>query len=130
MEHLGVVLILTESIPCCPSPLLRYAAPVLIALSMALLCWAVTAAGGLGPMLSAPSQFAAGMPKAGQLAATFIPALTANVGYWATLALNIPDFSRCSARLLACLPLMGGITAGCTSGKFVPTWNAVQCMHM
>mmetsp|Transcript_1725 Transcript_1725/g.4396 ORF Transcript_1725/g.4396 Transcript_1725/m.4396 type:complete len:343 (-) Transcript_1725:159-1187(-) len=72
----------------------KYAAPVLIALSMALLCWAVTAAGGLGPMLSAPSQFAAGMPKAGQLAATFIPALTANVGYWATLALNIPDFSR------------------------------------
>ena len=45
-------------------------------------------------MLAAPSQFAVGMPKAGQFWQTFLPALTANVGYWATLSLNIPDFSR------------------------------------
>ncbi|CAI5969661.1 unnamed protein product [Closterium sp. NIES-64] len=53
-------------------------------------------AGGLGPMLSAPSLFAPGGPKHGQFWKTFFPALTANVGFWATLSLNIPDFTRYS----------------------------------
>eukprot|EP00242_Pyramimonas_sp_CCMP2087_P017892 CAMPEP_0198226230 /NCGR_PEP_ID=MMETSP1445-20131203/104520_1 /TAXON_ID=36898 /ORGANISM="Pyramimonas sp., Strain CCMP2087" /LENGTH=549 /DNA_ID=CAMNT_0043905999 /DNA_START=150 /DNA_END=1796 /DNA_ORIENTATION=- len=70
------------------------AAPVLILMSIALVVWAYTSAGGFGPMLAAPSQFAAGMPKEGKFLATFFPALTANVGFWATLALNIPDFTR------------------------------------
>jgi NCS1 family nucleobase:cation symporter-1 len=69
-------------------------APLLIALGLALLAWAYQAAGGFGPILSQPSQFAAGGPKAGQFWTFFFPALTANVGFWATLALNIPDFSR------------------------------------
>jgi hypothetical protein len=38
----------------------KYSAPVLVALAAALLAWALTAAGGFGPMLSAPSQFAPG----------------------------------------------------------------------
>jgi NCS1 family nucleobase:cation symporter-1 len=74
--------------------LLNIKAPLLIALGLALLVWAYGAAGGLGPMLSQPSQFAEGGPKAGRFWAFFFPALTANVGFWATLALNIPDFSR------------------------------------
>src|ERR1700759_2657951 len=45
-------------------------------------------------MLSQPSQFDAGQPKSGRFWAFFIPALTANVSFWATLSLNIPDFSR------------------------------------
>jgi NCS1 family nucleobase:cation symporter-1 len=45
-------------------------------------------------MLARPSEFAEGGRKAGQFWAFFFPALTANVGFWATLALNIPDFSR------------------------------------
>jgi NCS1 family nucleobase:cation symporter-1 len=45
-------------------------------------------------MLSQPSQFAVGGPKEGRFWAFFFPALTANIGFWATLALNIPDFSR------------------------------------
>jgi NCS1 family nucleobase:cation symporter-1 len=45
-------------------------------------------------MLSQPSQFAPGGPKAGQFWGFFIAALTANVGFWATLSLNIPDFTR------------------------------------
>ncbi len=45
-------------------------------------------------MLAQPSQFAPGQPKAGQFWLFFFPALTANVGFWATLSLNIPDFSR------------------------------------
>jgi NCS1 family nucleobase:cation symporter-1 len=45
-------------------------------------------------MLHTPSQFAPGGPKAGGFWLFFIPALTANIGFWATLSLNIPDFSR------------------------------------
>lgn len=74
----------------------KYSAPVLVALTAALLAWAVGAAGGFGPMLAAPSQFGPGMPKAGQFWATFLPALSGQIGYWATLALNIPDFTRCA----------------------------------
>ncbi|MDX1948558.1 MAG: NCS1 family nucleobase:cation symporter-1 [Pirellulaceae bacterium] len=74
--------------------LLNIKAPLLIALGLVLLGWAYREAGGFGPMLSRPSQFAAGQPKAGQFWLYFIPALTANVSFWATLSLNIPDFSR------------------------------------
>jgi NCS1 family nucleobase:cation symporter-1 len=74
--------------------LLNIKAPLLIALGLALLAWAYSAAGGFGEMLSRPSQFAAGQPKAGQFWAFFVAGLTANVGFWATLSLNIPDFSR------------------------------------
>lgn len=72
----------------------EYGAPILILLSVALLTWAWTSAGGLGPMLSTPSQFGPGGAKAGQFLGTFVAALTANVGFWATLSLNIPDFTR------------------------------------
>ncbi len=72
----------------------RYSAPVLIVLTAALFAWALSAAGGVGPMLAAPSAFAAGGPKAGALWRAVLPAITANVGFWATLSLNMPDFSR------------------------------------
>ncbi len=74
--------------------LLNIKAPILIALGLALLGWAHWRAGGFGPILSQPSKFEDGGAKAGQFWAFFFPALTANVGFWATLALNIPDFSR------------------------------------
>ncbi|MFI5460440.1 MAG: NCS1 family nucleobase:cation symporter-1 [Isosphaerales bacterium] len=74
--------------------LLNIKAPLLIALGFALLAWAYVAAGGFGPMLAQPSKFAAGGPKAGQFWAFFFPALTAMIGFWATLSLNIPDFTR------------------------------------
>src|SRR5438552_18191247 len=45
-------------------------------------------------MLSQPSQFETGQPKEGQFWRFFFPALTANVSFWATLSLNIADFSR------------------------------------
>ncbi|MBD8526568.1 NCS1 family nucleobase:cation symporter-1 [Pseudomarimonas arenosa] len=70
------------------------AAPLLILMCLGLLLWAYIAADGFGPMLSAPSQFAAGGPREGQFASVFWPSLTAMVGFWATLALNIPDFTR------------------------------------
>ena len=74
--------------------LLNIKAPLLIALGLALLYWAYTKAGGFGPILSQPSAFADGQPKAGQFWNYFFPALTGMVGFWATLSLNIPDFSR------------------------------------
>lgn len=70
------------------------AAPFLIAMGLALLAWAYVQAGGFGEMLSAPSQFAPGGAKEGQFWSVFFPSLTAMVGFWATMALNIPDFTR------------------------------------
>ena len=72
----------------------QYAAPFLIAMGLALLAWAYVKADGFGPMLSAPSAFADGGAKEGQFWSVFFPSLTAMVGFWATLSLNIPDFTR------------------------------------
>jgi NCS1 family nucleobase:cation symporter-1 len=74
--------------------LLNLKAPLLIGLGLLLLGWAYNKAGGFGLMLSQPSAFAEGRPKAGQFFGFFFPALTGMVGFWATLSLNIPDFSR------------------------------------
>src|SRR3989475_10658214 len=74
--------------------LLNIKAPLLIALGLVLLAWAYKQAGGFGPILSQPSAFAPGQPKSGQFFLFFFPALTGMIGFWATLSLNIPDFSR------------------------------------
>jgi NCS1 family nucleobase:cation symporter-1 len=74
--------------------LLNIKAPLLIALGLALLAWAYVQANGFGTMLAKPSEFGPGGSKAGEFWPFFFAALTANVGFWATLSLNIPDFSR------------------------------------
>jgi len=74
--------------------LLNIKAPLLLALGLLLLSWAYVQAGGFGPILSQPSQFDIGQPQAGKFWSYFFPALTGMVGFWATLSLNIPDFSR------------------------------------
>jgi len=59
--------------------------------ALALLYWAINAvSGGLGPILTQPSRFA----TSAEFWAFFIPGLTGMVGFWATLSLNIPDFTR------------------------------------
>ncbi len=65
-------------------------APFMLAIGVLLLWWVTRKAGGLGPVLSAPSRF---RDNAAFLR-FFVPALTGMVGFWATVALNIPDFSR------------------------------------
>ena len=65
-------------------------APALLILGLAMLGWAYTKAGGLGPMLSAPSKF----QTFGEFFTFFVPSLTGVVAFWATVALNIPDFTR------------------------------------
>ncbi len=69
-------------------------APLKIVMCLVLVWWALGNAGGIGKMLHMPSQFAAGGRKEGQFWQVFWPSLTAMVGFWATLALNIPDFTR------------------------------------
>ncbi len=71
-----------------------YTAPLKIVICFVLLWWAYSKAGGFGPIIDQPSQFVEGGKKAGQFSAVFWPSLTAMVGFWATLALNIPDFTR------------------------------------
>ena len=66
-------------------------APVLMTGSIVLLVWAVRHGGGLGFILSQSAKLQTGR---GDFWALFPAALTANVGYWATLSLNIPDFTR------------------------------------
>jgi NCS1 family nucleobase:cation symporter-1 len=67
-----------------------WAAPFLIVAGLALMAWAVSKSGGFGPILSQPSKFT----TTGAFLKFFVPSLTAMVGFWATLALNIPDFTR------------------------------------
>lgn len=72
--------------------LLNIKAPLLIILGLALLAWAYQQAGGFGPILNQPAKFA----SSAEFWAFFFPALTGNIGFWATLSLNIPDFTRYS----------------------------------
>lgn len=69
-----------------------FSAPFLLVMSLVLLFWMLHKAGGFGPMLAAPSRFT----STGSFLRFFFPSLTAMVGYWATLSLNIPDFTRYS----------------------------------
>lgn len=68
----------------------NWGAPLLIVLGIALFVWGYRAAGGLGPMLAQESKF----ETTGEFWTAFFPMLTAMVGFWATLSLNIPDFTR------------------------------------
>lgn len=58
--------------------------------ALALLFWAISAGNGLGPILEQPSKF----QNTSDFFIYFFPALTGMVGFWATLSLNIPDFTR------------------------------------
>jgi len=66
------------------------AAPFMLAVGLLLLWWVTSQAGGLGPVLSTPSKF----KTTSEFLKFFIPSLTGMVGFWATVALNIPDFTR------------------------------------
>jgi len=68
-----------------------WSAPLLLAGGIALLLWAINKGGGLGTVLERSSALQKGSTPFWTL---FPAALTANVGYWATLSLNIPDFTR------------------------------------
>ncbi|MEZ5345976.1 MAG: NCS1 family nucleobase:cation symporter-1 [Pyrinomonadaceae bacterium] len=68
-----------------------WAAPLLLLGGIVLLIWASNAAGGLGNVLSNSTAL---QKETSSFWTVFPGALTASVGYWATLSLNIPDFTR------------------------------------
>jgi NCS1 family nucleobase:cation symporter-1 len=68
-----------------------WSAPLLLGGGAALLAWAIYRGGGLGRVLAESGRLQQGQTPFWQL---FPAGLTANVGYWATLSLNIPDFTR------------------------------------
>ncbi|HET7481132.1 MAG TPA: NCS1 family nucleobase:cation symporter-1 [Rubrobacteraceae bacterium] len=68
-----------------------YTAPLLIAGGIALLIWGFYAGGGIGNVFSTSAKLQEGNAPFWSL---FWPSLAANVGYWITLSLNIPDFTR------------------------------------
>ena len=65
-------------------------APIVLAVGLLLLWWVAIQAGGFGPVFRAPSRFRTGA----EFFRFFVPSLTGIVGFWATVALNIPDFTR------------------------------------
>jgi NCS1 family nucleobase:cation symporter-1 len=68
----------------------NWAAPFVLVMAGVLLWWAVDRANGLGPLLSQPGKF----QTFSEFWPVFVPSLTAMIGFWATLSLNMPDFTR------------------------------------
>ncbi|MDG1581596.1 NCS1 family nucleobase:cation symporter-1 [Pseudomonas sp. GOM6] len=64
-------------------------APLLLAVGVGLLAWAMPQV-SLSELLAQPPK----RPEGDGVASYFFAGLTAMVGFWATLSLNIPDFSR------------------------------------
>lgn len=67
------------------------AAPLLFGGAIALLVWGLSAGGGISHVFSESVRLRKGQDHFWTL---FWPGLAANFGYWATLSLNIPDFTR------------------------------------
>lgn len=68
----------------------RFAAPFVLVMTAVLVAWAIWKAGGLGPIMASRGRLSD--PSA--FLAVFIPSLTATIGFWSTLSLNMPDFTR------------------------------------
>jgi NCS1 family nucleobase:cation symporter-1 len=68
-----------------------WSAPLLLGGGLILLWWAIRNGGGLTNILEGSTRLRQSSTPFWTL---FPAALTANVGYWATLSLNIPDFTR------------------------------------
>ena len=120
-------------------------APLLIATGLALLWWAADRAGGLGTVLAqADTLSRPGAPTGRRFLLTvFVPWMTAMVGFWATLSLNIPDFTRFARSqrdqivgqalgLLTTMPLFAFIGLAVTSATVIlygeAIWNPVDLL--
>ena len=117
-------------------------APVLIALSLALLAWGASAAGGVGAMLAGADRLET-TGGSGRRSPTLLPWITAMVGYWATLSLNIPDFTRFARSqrdqvvgqalgLLTTMPFIAFVGVAVTGATVVAfgeaVWNPVDLL--
>jgi len=91
-----------------------WAAPFLIAMGLALLIWAAVKVGGISKMFPAPQENPAPFWP------MFFPQLTAMVGFWATLSLNIPDFTRyCKSQKDQALGQLIGLPTTMTLFSFI-----------
>ena len=68
----------------------NFAAPFVLVMTGVLVAWAISRAHGLGEIMSQPGKFT----TTASFMKVFVPSLTAMVGFWATLSLNMPDFTR------------------------------------
>lgn len=68
----------------------NWAAPFVLIMTALLLGWALWKANGLGHLLNQQGKF----HTFGEFWPIFIPSLTGMIGFWATLSLNMPDFTR------------------------------------
>jgi NCS1 family nucleobase:cation symporter-1 len=68
----------------------NWAAPFVLVMTALLLAWALKRAGGVGFLLNSPGKF----HTWSEFRPVFVPSLTAMIGFWATLSLNMPDFTR------------------------------------
>jgi len=68
----------------------NWAAPFVLVMTALLVWWALGRANGLGPILAQKGKFATWR----EFWPVFVPSLTAMIGFWATLSLNMPDFTR------------------------------------
>ena len=68
----------------------NWAAPFVLVMTALLLGWAIWKAHGLGYLLTQQSKF----HSLGEFWPIFVPSLTGMIGFWATLSLNMPDFTR------------------------------------
>ncbi len=123
------------------------AAPFLLLIGIALLLWAAGRVGGISTILEQSNrlvQLEKRPPFLRYLLAVFIPWLTAMVGYWATLSLNIPDFTRYARSqkdqvvgqaigLLTTMPLFAFIGVAVTSATVIlygkAIWNPITLLE-
>ena len=68
----------------------NWAAPFVLVMTALLVGWAIWRAHGLGAIMAQPGKF----HDFGSFFKVFVPSLTAMIGFWATLSLNMPDFTR------------------------------------
>ena len=114
-------------------------APFMLGIGLLLLWWITRQAGGFGPVLNAPGKF----QSSAEFFRFFIPSLTGMVGFWATVALNIPDFTRYAKSqrsqvlgqalgLPAAMTLYSFIGVAVTSASAVlfgrPIWDPVELL--
>ncbi len=117
-------------------------APFLIVTGLALLGWAAAKVGGIGAILDRADAL---RPATARMSffGGFVPWVTAMVGYWATLSLNIPDFTRYARSqrdqavgqalgLLTTMPLFAFIGVAVTSATVIlygqAIWNPVDLL--
>jgi NCS1 family nucleobase:cation symporter-1 len=121
-------------------------APILIVLGIWLLLWAASKVGGLSTLLQeadARESVREVLPTGVFVRTLFIPWLTAMVGYWATLSLNIPDFTRYAHSqrdqaigqalgLMTTMPLFAFVGVAVTSATVIlygqAIWNPVDLL--